>query len=609
MVPPGAARLLGGVFGAVAIVALVAEPPLAIENQSVPPSFSIAVQDGVSWLATPEGRRFFSRSVCVVTPGLSQDSYDLENPAYAAWQHYPDTNAWAAATSRRLKSWGFTTLGAWSDVGALRPFSDDGLFLTPVLHMGSTAGAPWWDLWDAEVIRRMETTARETILAVRDDPRLIGYYSDNELGWWNATLFKMTLEQRPSSGQRQRLLQLLRETYGHDWQRLLADFSVEGAGTWAELDEHGMLYMRSGGHGIRVMRRFLGLVAGRYYALVHEIIRRYDRRALILGDRYQSFFYPEVAAAAAPYVDVISSNLNAPWNDGTFLRGYLDALHQLTGRPILVSEIYLAAHQNRSGNRNDSGIFPVVETQRQRAASLRTSLEQLLRVPAVVGVDWFQYFDEPTHGREDGENFNFGLVDIHDRPYAEVTAVFAGLDTSPAARQPVARPDAREGIPAAPRKPFDHFQPLLALKHWDRERGYVPPDSGPALADLYVGWSRDALYLGLYALDIVEDAYYRDRRVPKEDRAQWIIELPGHHEGIRARIGAGREALVNEPRVHVESLSGLNLNVRCIAAMRLPAALWGKRVFRAGDSVEFNATLWTHAQAYRLTWSGRFGLR
>ncbi len=583
--------------------------PSVLDSSATAPPFSVGVRDGAWWLFTPGGLRFFSRGVCVVTPGLPREAYDVENPAYAAWHHYPDNRTWAEATSRRLNSWRFTTLGAWSDLASLRPAGDTNLFLTPVLHMGSTAGAPWWDMWDPEVIGRIDSTARQTILDVRDDPRLIGYYSDNELGWWNATLFKMTLEQRPGSGQRQRLLQLLRQTYDGDWQRLLADFTVEGADSWAELDERGMLYMRPGGRGVRVMRRFLGLVAERYYSLVREIIRRYDRRALILGDRYQSFFYPEVASAAAPYVDAISSNLNAPWNDGTFPRGYLDCLHHLTGKPILVSEIYMAARNNRSGNRNDSGVFPVVETQRQRAASLRRSLEFLLGVPTVIGLDWFQYFDEPTHGRDDGENFNFGLVDIHDRPYPEVVQVFRDLEVSPDTRPRRARCDAREGLPPAPRRPLDHFQPLLALKHWDRERGYVPPADTPGQADLYGCWSPNALYLGLFALDIVEDAYYRDRRVPKEDRAQWIVELPGRRDTIRARIGAGRDALVNEPRVRVESLSGLNLNVRCFAAMQIPASLWGKRSFRPGDEIELAVTLHTHAQAYRIRWTGNYRLR
>src|SRR5205085_12422163 len=101
-----------------------------------------------------------------------------------------------------------------------------------------------------------------------------------------------------------------------------------------------------------VMRRLLEMVAARYYQLAHDIIRKYDSRALILGDRYQSFYYPEVARAARPYVDAISSNLNANWNDGTFVRSYLQTLYALTGKPVLISEFYMAAAQNRSGNKN-----------------------------------------------------------------------------------------------------------------------------------------------------------------------------------------------------------------------------------------------------------------
>ena len=70
-----------------------------------------------------------------------------------------------------------------------------------------------------------------------------------------------------------------------------------------------------------------------------------------------------MARAAGPCVDAISSNLNADWNDGTFVRCYLETLHRITGKPILVTEIYGAAQENRSGNRNTHGIYPVVKRQ------------------------------------------------------------------------------------------------------------------------------------------------------------------------------------------------------------------------------------------------------
>lgn len=581
-------------------------------SNSPPPSarpVTIEQRNGAWWLVSPEGRPFFSLGVCVVTPGASRELFDPENPGYAAWRQYPSNEAWAAASVCRLKAWGLTTVGGWSDFEVLRRSPEQTFWLTPVLHIGSTAGAPWWDMWDPAVIARMDAVAREQILAVRDDPRLLGYYSDNEMGWWNATLWKMTLEQAPTSGQRRRLVELLRDVYEGDWARLLQDFEPEKADGWDGLGQEGMLYVKPGSGGFRTMRRFLGMVAERYYQLVHELIRKYDSRALILGDRYQSFYYPEVARAAAPWVDAISSNLNASWNDGRYLRSYLDTLHHLTGRPVMVSEIYAAARLNRSGNRNSQGIFPVVPTQKERAATLRTTLEQLARTPFVLSADWFQYSDEPRHGRADGENFNFGLVDIEDRPYDEVTAVFAAFRADALHAEP-ARPrlDASSGVPRAPRDPFENFAPTQALKGWDRDRGYVPCASPDPLADLYICWSPGFVYLGLYALDITEDAFYREKSVPKIDRALWVVRRPGQPE-VRIRLGAGREPIPSDPAVRVEHLSGVNLTVRSITGIALTPAQLGRKAFKPGDIIELDSTFWTHGQCYRMDWKGRFVLR
>jgi hypothetical protein len=616
---PGLIRFRRALLLSSAVAVLTQLAARADELASAPP-FSIRQEGGCFWLVTPGGERFFSRGVCCVNQGVPREKHDPDNPGYAAWQHYNGPTAWAEAALGRMRAWGFTTVGGWSDFDTARASRETNFYFTPVLHIGSTAGAPWWDMWDAQVIARMDETARRQILPWRGDPRLLGYYTDNEMGWWNATLFKMTLEQPPTSGQRRRLMTLLRESYGGDWDRLLADFEPEGAASWEELDRRGMLYLRSGGQGIRVMRRFLGLLAERYYSLTRELIRKYDRRALILGDRYQSFFYPEVARAAAAHVDAISSNLNASWNDGSFLRCYLDTLHGLTGKPILVSEFYAAARENRSGNRNSRGVFPVVATQRERAAAFRRTTTDLLRLPYVIGADWFQFADEPRHGREDGENFNFGLVDIRDRPYEEVTAAAKVFRDMAAAAQPrtsgtmgrlrlIVRADATQGVPRAPRRPFDSFQPTRALKHWDRERGFVPAASEFPLADLYLCWSERALYLGLYSLDIVEDAYYRDRVVPKRDRAEWIIQPAGREAPVRARLGAGREPIVNDAALRLENLSGVNLDVRNIAAIELPARCFGQTRFRAGDTVSFTSTLWTHCQAHRVDWKGTFTLQ
>jgi len=106
------------------------------------PPFTIQKQDQTSWLISPGGERFFSLGVCCVNQGVSRGEFDPANPGYGAWQHYADSNQWANATLRRLKAWGFTTIGGWSDFATLSACSDAQVAFTPVLHMGSTAGAP-----------------------------------------------------------------------------------------------------------------------------------------------------------------------------------------------------------------------------------------------------------------------------------------------------------------------------------------------------------------------------------------------------------------------------------------------------------------------------------
>jgi hypothetical protein len=594
-------------FGAAAPAQTKAAPQQSSETRT---PFSIQRRQGIDWLVRPGGKRFFSFGVCVVNSGIARDDYLPSNPGYASWQHYPDTNSWAVATVRRLKSWGFTTIGGWSDFEALKRSGDSNLVFTPVLHVGSTAGAPWWDMWDPKIIERMHQIAREQILPLRDDPRVLGYYSDNEMGWWNAILFKMTLEHASTSGQRQRTLELLRQTYHNDWSELLKDFDPEGAASFEQLEQRGLLYLRPGGNGAHTLRRFLGMLAERYYSLVREIILQYHPKALVLGDRYQSFYYPEVARASKRYVDIASGNLNASWNDGTFARFYLETLHALTGKPVLVSEFYLCASENRSANQNDKGVFPVVASQQQRVDGFRNTLHALLNIPYVVGADWFQYYDEPTHGRGDGENFNFGLVDIHDRPYELLIAASADSDLNAAkSRASFTRPDASGGVPPAPPNPLGDFQPTLALRSWDRERGFIPPVSEFPVADLYLCWSPKAIYLGLYAQDIVEEAAYRDKAVPPEARAEWVVSLPKPGKTIRARIGAGAQPIVDESSVQITNLAGVYLNTRTVAAMEFPAKLFGKERFKAGDALEIGSTFFGHGRTEHTEWKGKFKLR
>ena len=136
----------------------------------------------------------------------------------------------------------------------------------------------------------------------------------------------------------------------------------------------------------------------------------------------------------------------------------------------------------------------------------------------------------------------------------------------------------------------------------------MKPVSDYPLADLYVCWSAEAIYLGIYAQDVVEESLYRDKHVPESDRAEWTVRVGKPRRTIHARIGGGGTAVVDEPAVRLAHLSGVNLNTRCVAAMALPATLFGRSQFHPGDRVGFASTFHTHCRAYRTDWRGNFTL-
>ena len=79
-------------------------------------------------------------------------------------------------------------------------------------------------------------------------------------------------------------------------------------------------------------------LATRYYQVTHDAIRRYDRRHLLLGDRYDAnCALPDVLLrAAAPYVDAISLQDFDPEPAGICTR--IAHTAQVAGRPVLLCD-------------------------------------------------------------------------------------------------------------------------------------------------------------------------------------------------------------------------------------------------------------------------------
>ena len=358
---------------------------------------------------------------------------------------------------RRLHQWGFNTAGAWS-----LPPAEIGLPSTPELELGRSVQFVWTDPFDPAIEPVVRRAAVEAVAPYRGNPLRIGYFSDNEIGWWNGPVFMAFLGYPPENHTKRRLVALLQAHYGGDWRAFARDFvpAPQTAGFDDLLATRMAPHLRPGGTGIEVIRVWAGVLAARYYSVMREALRAADPEALYLGDRLPIYYDPDAVRAMAPFVDAISVNYNVDAADGWIAPYFFAGLRDLSGgKPVLITEWFYAAAENRSGNlnrtgvpradaqqrisnnRNRTGHLMTVATQEERARGAGRAARLLAAVPNAIGVHWFQYTDEPPGGRADGEDYDFGLVDVDDRPYEGLVAALR--DSNRMARQEAARTVAR----------------------------------------------------------------------------------------------------------------------------------------------------------------------
>jgi hypothetical protein len=371
----------------------------------------------------------------------------------------------------------------------------------------------------------------------KSNPYRIGYFTDNEVGWWNGALFTYYVKQPPSNNTKRHLLALLRSHYSGDWDLFTRDFvPPDGVSSFEHLlDSRGRFpQLRPGGEGIQVIRRWAGIIAEHYYRLVHQAIRETDPEALIFGDRLPIYYDPIAVRAMAPYVDVIATNYNVDSPDGWIARYYFDGLRQLTGnKPVLISEWFFAAAENRTGNLNNTHLM-TVQTQAERARGAASAANQFARRLEIVGIHWFQYYDHPRGGRPtDGEDHNFGLVDINDHPYEEVVETFSRVNPRLAKIHQQARllsPNALGPVLELPEADIDAQD--HSLVDWPKERALMPQPVAPAsevvFADFYLAWNSTGLHLAMIGMDYYDPlllAY--DGEFPREEafRVDWGVDV------------------------------------------------------------------------------------
>ncbi len=383
---------------------------------------------------------------------------------------YGSEAGWATATLERLHDFRINTIGAFS-----RPELFPGsVAYTVTLFLAANApevpGVPpplvarvTRDYFHPDFAAGVNAAVAAGIAPCAADPWCLGVFTDNELG------LNQTLAQSfpyldaylllPAGAPGKRAAQdFLAERYAGDvaafnaaWNLALSSF--DGLQQLAALAPAPAIPPASPVGSARQIddrRAFDAYVAARFHRVTYDAIRALAPDVLILGSRLLILSTrPEVVAAIAPYVDVITVNYYEiaaeilaiapayPMDYGIPFASMFDDLDTMYGiarKPILIGEFgYRAA---------DSGLpntlppfFPTLATQADRAQAVATYFDRVLARPFLLGAHWFQYMDQPAEGRFDGENQNFGLVKITDDPWPEVTAVFREVGGAAARRR------------------------------------------------------------------------------------------------------------------------------------------------------------------------------
>ncbi len=591
--------------------------------------WSVGRADGVWWLRAPDGAHVYSRGVNTVDGGVGERR-KTERPGFYWQDHFATADDWRRAARDDLVRWGFDTRGAWSD-----PSPGLGLPYIVELDLGRTAQLHWFDPFAPDAAANTLTAARRLTAPYHDDPLLIGYFTDNEVGWWNSPLFGWYLKDPWSNHTKRVLWNLLREHYHGSWDALRADWVPQGdASSFDDLKRPGAaLKLRPGGYGIRVVDRWTYVIARHYYTLVRDALRSAHPGALVVGDRLPLYYNQDAVRALRGQVDVLSTNYNVDTPDGWVAPYYFEGLRRLVDVPVLVSEFFFAANQNRSGNRNN-GHLMTVETQSDRSRGAMAAVCNFARFPNVVGAHWFQHHDEPSGGRGDGEDYNMGLIDVTGRPYEELTDAFAQVNPQLPALHRLALP--RSGplpdgvvVPIAPAtRPIALDDKSLA--DWDKPRTLLPGFHAPApdvpFADVHIAWTPDGLYLALlgsnyldfgllddathfplgetFQVHLLVDAGHGVRHLaihltPRKsekypDRLEISPELHRYADGRPAEQLPldGRVQQLDKPLPHI----GLEAFV--------PAADLGRARLAAGTHLRLNVTVVGYYRERTMSWAG-----
>ncbi|MFN7020334.1 MAG: hypothetical protein ACK4WH_03275 [Phycisphaerales bacterium] len=417
-----------GVLTLAMVFCTTAAPSSAPALRALPPEdqhrYTIERDDhGVWWFKDPRGRRFYSLGVNNVTPEpfRPRPGTSYYNPVPGEFKG--DPKAWGSATADLLAAHGFNTLGAWSSTEVP---TGDRLFTTPVLYVVGHEHERCLSPLQAGFEDFVRSNVREAITRLPDRYSILGVFLDNEMAWFgksgwddipNYTLLEVALDLPATDERRQKAVAFLKDRHkttaalSEAYRRPIPDWDALNANTLRAAVSPAAMADRA---------EFTAMLAERFFAVSTRTVRAELPGVLILGTRFPGSAPDSVVRSCGRYCDVVSVNEYRfePKIDAHNLARF----HLLSGRPLMHTEFSWRAADNSSGCPNTRGAGAVVATQSERAAAYAAFVADIATVPYVIASHWFEFADQSPQGRFDGEDSNYGIVDIHNKPYAELLA-------------------------------------------------------------------------------------------------------------------------------------------------------------------------------------------
>ncbi len=411
--------------------------------------FRVEEYAGKWWLVDPKGRLFWSHGIDCVRSGNSTPITDREhyyinlpkpNSPFAtfygrgAWaphgyyrEHTPYRTydfsqanllrkygkdwekAFAERVHRRLRSWGLNTIANWSDADIFlmrrTPYVCTINYRCKKIEGSQGYWGKFNDVFDPSFREGLRNRlAREKGRAV-GDPYCIGFFVDNELSWGDEVSLSVGALISPSDQAAKKVfvadlkakydtISNLNAAWGTNhasWDALLTSQEApDKKKAWADLTT------------------FYTKIAETYFATIRDELKKVAPKQLYLGCRF-AWVNDRAARAATKLCDVVSYNRYSYSVEGQRLPDNINL-------PIIIGEFHFGAL--------DRGMFHTglrkTRNQNHRAQLYEDYVRGALRNRYIVGTHWFQYKDQATTGRGDGENYQIGFVDICDTPYPEI---------------------------------------------------------------------------------------------------------------------------------------------------------------------------------------------